>query len=512
VPNEVTTASPTVPAGLPPPVAEEENPVLVIAHGASGLGSDYEGAVARPVSPVRAAKRLRLRVKSLEPRMPGGLLELSTDPDELQGTVRSAYLLGGWPLVVEIYEPFRNEHWIRVETATKFGRKVAPYDGVAGEIAVEYREQAIAYRPELIQLERAVERATRELIVERLEQSKRQVELEALRYFELDAGRFRDLPSDRPDLGLLPAPSLRRNSPDVQGLRAELQRIAKLTAVLREYQELLDKPMGEYPAEEEIAEFVKVSAKKDEADARRTQLVANAVRSYPTLAWMWDADNPSDEPLGERIRIELEATWQAAAKVREKVSQSLAPPEADPVLLEGPRSTRIQDLHWFPLDPMTPYARLTKPRSTIEWLAGVPESAGVWHYRRMLAEALQIMGQQPPSAANNVAAAVLGRPGWTAGDSLSLAGPLAAGLCFGPLGAMAASAVYALGTLTEEWLKKARNDIDYRAVLDPAEALIDPPSYARVLWALVGMVASVAPGRTAFLVDLASGVVLAEED
>lgn len=502
---------------------------VVIAHGAHGLHlADRASTPAPHVTAAADAPKILLTVRSLMPTT----LTLSTDPSALGGVARGAFQLGGWDLVKEIYDALAKIAHYRLERQRRYG---LPDDGVAPAAAIEYREQDITLRRELVELAHQIEERARRIILDRLADSRRQVRGEALRYLHVDERVLDEAERQFPTAELhLPAKTaLRVASDEVAALRKELRHVAALSSQINEVTDQAARQSG--PRGLPLFLVGAQLSKRAELLAQRARAVSSATDQFPIAAWIWDlATLDDDDALAARIRTELQTCWNAGCEVANRIPPATRPPETDPVLAASGSSstttTRQQPLDWFPMDPLEPYAnRVDEPdpggqRQPPALLYGedlrhIPHHerlrasrddqvhAGAWRYRRAIAEALVELGHSPPSAGATLSHRIMRGSGWTTADTLSMAGPLALALLFGPIGAVVGGVAAGLWTLSSEVLEYSRDKADHRAVLDPALALDDPPQVRKILAAAAGTVAATVPGAASVVLDVGAAVV-----
>jgi hypothetical protein len=399
--------------------------------------------------------------------------ELSDDADEMRDHVAFCLAVAGWKAVRETFARLLEALDASPVAATCYAAAQALVNDLSAE------------------LER-VEKRARAIINARLDVSQQQLQAAAETFLT-------GLEISRLDLRLidkLPQGALRlRAGAHLDALR-DLQRDLvplnrEVANAARMHRAIAEGPR-EYPRRERLlSERGEMLAK---ARTRRAERVHETSRRWPLAAWLTDLEpDVRERDLLQRVIAELALVRDSIVAVRKEVTVGTDWPRGTVTAEQFRRGVRppllgIDDLGENPFA-----TNIRTPR-------------GPWRYPLMIGRALEEMGHATPSTVASSAQEAMG--GVTAtGLVWTLNGGIAVlGTVFPPAG-LVLGATMAVWNLMVELDERATKKAAYRASLDPAQSLDVEPSLRGAVAGVLGVVGSVVPGWTGFVIGGAEVVV-----
>jgi hypothetical protein len=417
----------------------------------------------------------------------GRPIVLPPDGDELRAIAGSAYALGGTELLDAIAMQISEQRW-RSSGRSNTMLPLHPRTGFALQAPMNLlKHDPVAELDDMFQTARwrlwddiredllEVEQAARVEIQARLNRSREQIRAEAETYLLFaDIGKvFAD-----PQRLQFPEDTLVRSGTAKEKLIAFLSEVTHMQdeaeAVLQELASFAQRA-GTGWSWEEFQRHGEIydSFRRRYADVleRRSRLVKDKTDQSPLLHWLlepellvrmqasgWDAD----ELLVSYVRRELVRAWRSAWVVEQRIK-------------------------------MQPASSLGSSAAPLSAVLGeklrAEDGRGPWGYPLIIAEALEDLGLAQPSTAATATREAFAAAGGDLADGLveaaGMTGALVALHAVAPHLAVAVDLVLAAWGIAEALSEEDRQLEDYRATLNPADAIARPPSGLPVLIAII---------------------------
>lgn len=449
----------------------------------------------------------------------GWPITLRADLNEIRQAISSAYAIGtsdkvrelGYALEQALGSSFGKLRW-RPErrTSTMFPRLPSAAWQMEGprrlldpaenvfDLYINLFNSACArlWGEQIRQLKDVEETAIR-IIQRRLEVSRAQVRAEANRYltgFDSDA-LFADpkkelkFPSSTQLSPLPNTQKLREDLTPINNLKQELE-ILEFASRIKEVKERPDASLNN-----------KIQVLKE----RYARLVHDLGKHSPILHWIGGTDPENNAELRKTIMRELEKTWNSALAVEQRLKER--PAAALEYGTEWPTEqlgSRIKGVETQFQAVEIPYSR---PVDSMGFMLQINQvdKRGPWAYPRIIAEAIEELGWSPPSLETTAVEEVFSHAAASGmraalGESFFLMAVGAALHAIPPVGLAADILIGTYETVValDEYERESE---DFRAMLDPADALALPPGFLPVFAAIVGALPFI-PGKAQLFVGV----------
>jgi hypothetical protein len=470
------------PVAVATPTEPPAEQVLVIAYEEPDEAAWDSLVGSSAPTPRYVTRTARIRLDKALAALPSASREvdLTDDPQEMRDHVAFCFAVSGWEAVRETHAQLRDLPGVG-EPVTEACRVAAQQ--LVYTLSAELEE---------------VEKRARAIINARLDVSRQQLRTAAETFLtgldiqSLDLRTIEDLPRDL--LRLRPGVHL-------DALRLLLRDLVPLNrniaAAAHRYEEL-DEGL---PTQWETGRRLRREAVEALAETRvrRAQRVHETSGKWPLAAWVTDlSPDVRDNDLRDRIIEELVLVRDAIPEVRAEARQVTDWPRETVTAARFRRGIRPATLDAADLGENPFATNMRSPR-------------GPWRYPVIISRALEELGHAPPSAVASAAQEAMGgitATGlvWTMNGGIALLGAV-----FPPAGVVL-GATMAVWNLMVDLEQHQTRRAAYRAVLDPAQSLDVEPSLRGVVAGVIGVVGSVVPGWSGFVLGGAEVVVRITSD